>query len=166
MWLATQYGFCSMVRKNQDEFHLRARVRRDLENLREITGVDVEVHVWPAADYRYRMILCKADASAVIAAVFKHLDYANFKSRIVALPDQRGNQTAIIASGMKWPNISLDELACESTAVSFSLVDGSDCPAGRHTSPLARFNAVAPGRNSRTILCLNDRFFRYLLCRS
>ena len=35
MWLMTKHGFYSIVQKKQGEFHVRARVRKDLENLQE-----------------------------------------------------------------------------------------------------------------------------------
>jgi len=35
MWLMTKHGFYSIVQKNPGEFHIRARVRKDLENLVE-----------------------------------------------------------------------------------------------------------------------------------
>ena len=33
MWLMTKHGFYSIVQKQPGEFHIRARVRKDLENL-------------------------------------------------------------------------------------------------------------------------------------
>jgi hypothetical protein len=33
MWLMTKHGFYSIVEKRPGEFHVRARVRQDLENL-------------------------------------------------------------------------------------------------------------------------------------
>ena len=62
MWLCTQIGFFSVVRKSADVYHIRARVRRDLENLKGMMAVDLgatlpDIQEWPAADYRWRIIV-------------------------------------------------------------------------------------------------------------
>jgi hypothetical protein len=35
MWLMTKHGFYSIVQKRPGEYHIRSRVRKDLENLVE-----------------------------------------------------------------------------------------------------------------------------------
>ncbi len=89
MWLATQHGFYSIVQKAPDQFHVRARVRRDLDNLLRLVGSSVPVYEWPAADYRYRIIIGRRQLIDMMAALALSLDYPNFKEKIASLPDQR-----------------------------------------------------------------------------
>lgn len=95
MWLCTQHGFYSIVRKAGDEFHIRARQRRDLENLRDLVGIENRaaarwvIHRSEPADYRWRMVVTQADVAMVFAALAGAIDYSNFKSRIHCRPDQR-----------------------------------------------------------------------------
>lgn len=94
MWLATKHGFFSVVEKEEGEFHIRARIKGDLENLRELTWRGhamtlPEIETWPAADYRYRIIVGREDAEATLFLLIRHIDYSNFKSEIAATPDQR-----------------------------------------------------------------------------
>lgn len=53
MWLCTQFGFFSIVQKKPGEFHVRARVRRDLENLAGLGGSAWEIIETADADYRF-----------------------------------------------------------------------------------------------------------------
>jgi hypothetical protein len=89
MWLATKHGFYSIVEKAPTNFHIRARVRQDLENLRNLIGGDWEILEWPLADYRYRVIVDRKGFVEVMGALALSLDYPNFKSEIAATPDQR-----------------------------------------------------------------------------
>jgi hypothetical protein len=89
MWLATQFGFYSIVRKKPDEFHVRGRVRRDLENLVRLTGLDREVLVSQPADYRYRIIVGPEEIALIMRRLAETIDYTNFKSRVAERPDQR-----------------------------------------------------------------------------
>lgn len=91
-------GWFSIVLKD-GHYHIRARVREDLENLRASMEVEnlgdepalPEIEEWPAADYRYRIRL--PEGTPLIAEVFAALcwsiDYGNFKNEIAATPDQR-----------------------------------------------------------------------------
>jgi hypothetical protein len=88
MWIATKHGFYSIVQKSGGLFHVRGRVRTDLENLLRLVGVQAEIHEWPNADYRYRIIVGKCELSTIMAALALDLDYPNFKSRIACTPDQ------------------------------------------------------------------------------
>lgn len=94
MWLATKHGFYSIVQKAPTKFHIRARVRQDLKNLRELTGNDWEIQEWPLADYRYRVIVDYPEFAGVMAALALSLDYPNFKSQIAVTPDQRDKLNA------------------------------------------------------------------------
>jgi len=89
MWLATQHGFYSIVRKGEREFHIRARIRRDLVNLLDVTGQEAEILEWPRADYHYRVIVDHLDFLNIMAGLAVALDYPNFKGRIAETFDQR-----------------------------------------------------------------------------
>lgn len=89
MWLATKHGFYSIVQKAHREYHVRARVRQDLENLLDLVGKELDVQDWPLADYRYRIIVQQREISEIMAALALSLDYPNFKNQIAGSPDQR-----------------------------------------------------------------------------
>ncbi|HKK17085.1 MAG TPA: hypothetical protein VJ952_00270 [Opitutales bacterium] len=89
MWLATKHGFYSIVEKTPTKFHIRARVRQDLDNLRQLTGSDWEILEWPLADYRFRVIVDRKGFVEVMGALALSLDYPNFKAQIANTPDQR-----------------------------------------------------------------------------
>ncbi len=88
MWLCTQIGFFSIVQKG-GHHHVRARVRNDLEQLLEASGLKgFEIHDSPSADYRWRVLIQPAQLAAIFEALARSIDYSNFKSRIHARPDQ------------------------------------------------------------------------------
>jgi hypothetical protein len=89
MWLATKHGFYSIVQKAPDEFHVRGRIRKDLENLLHLVERDLEILEWPLADYRYRIIVQQSDLAQLMGKLAISLDYPNFKNRIAEEPDQR-----------------------------------------------------------------------------
>lgn len=90
MWIASKFGWFSIVKKT-DGWHVRARVRQDLENL--IRAGDIckrwTIIETPDADYRYRFIVGKVGINRVFDALERSVDYPNFKAEIAALPDQR-----------------------------------------------------------------------------
>jgi hypothetical protein len=95
MWIASKLGFFSIVQKQPGEWHVRARVRGDLENLVNETWqrpliILGEIQEWPAADYRWRLILRReGDMQRLFATLLTSVDYPNFKSEVGARPDQR-----------------------------------------------------------------------------
>lgn len=93
MWICSQLGFFSIVRK-PDGWHVRARLRADLQGLLAAAGLDLPVQEWPQADYRWRVIAEAGQVTAVFAALAASVDYPNFKSRIAALPGQRAKLEA------------------------------------------------------------------------
>jgi hypothetical protein len=98
MWIASQLGFFSIVQK-EGFFHVRARLRSDLEALRATARVRVRIEEWPAADYRYRLRVNAAALARIFRALEKSVDYPNFKSRIAQLPAQ---QEKLAAYGRLW----------------------------------------------------------------
>ncbi|EJF11925.1 hypothetical protein [Pontibacter sp. BAB1700] len=93
MWIASKYGFFSIVAKDNG-FHVRARVQLDLEELLAATGIAEQVQIWPGADYRYRIIVGATDISKVFSTMASSIDYSNFKSMIDATPNQLAKRYA------------------------------------------------------------------------
>lgn len=92
MWLATKHGFFSIVKKGPDEFHIRARVKADLENLKRgcaPAGIELPpINTWRTADYRHRIVCTRLEYFDVMELLVNSIDYSNFKSEIAATPDQ------------------------------------------------------------------------------
>jgi hypothetical protein len=82
MWLMTTDGFFSAVEDRDDEgvLFVRARVRADAENLAAAVGGTVLET--PAADYRFRVRMTKADWALYVAACATGIDYDNFKNAV------------------------------------------------------------------------------------
>ncbi len=93
MWIATKYGFFSIVAKG-DEFHVRARAKQDLEELLAATELNEPVQVWPGADYRYRVIVGAKDIPVLFQKLGESIDYSNFKNMIAASPSQKDKKQA------------------------------------------------------------------------
>lgn len=91
MWLATQYGFFSIVRKEEDLFFIRARVREDLENLLAMACLKDEnagICTWPETDYRYRIVVDLEVLLEIFVQLAAGIDYPNFKARVYEREDQ------------------------------------------------------------------------------
>lgn len=99
MWLCTKYGFFSIVRKASDEFHVRARKREDLENLKKAVETmaeklipsdcmpklmsDLKISESFDADYRFRMVVTSnRHEFYIMRALTESVDYPNFKSMV------------------------------------------------------------------------------------
>lgn len=96
MWLCTKLGFYSIVRKAPDEFHVRARCRGDLVNLRKAVAERLHkpaarwtIHRSEPADYRYRIIVSAVSFQGVMQTLAQELDYSNFKGVIAQTDHQR-----------------------------------------------------------------------------
>ncbi len=94
MWLCTQHGFYSIVQKRPGEYHVRARLRRDLMNLRELCGAAWQIHRSEGADYRWRAVVEADDLALIMANLAESIDYANFKGRIHEREDQAAKSPA------------------------------------------------------------------------
>jgi hypothetical protein len=94
MWLCTHLGFFSIVRKEPDLFHIRARCRKDLEQLALAAGTGTPVASYPGSDYPWRILCPAAELARFMSALAAGIDYDNFKSAIVANPDQRSKISA------------------------------------------------------------------------
>lgn len=93
MWLLTTNGFFSAVedRDDHEAVLVRARVREDAEHLADAVGG--KVIETPAADYRFRVRVSKADWAAYVADCARAIDYDNFKR---AVGDRQGSSRAHI----------------------------------------------------------------------
>lgn len=85
MWIASKFGWFSIVKKT-DGWHVRARIRQDLENL--IRAADIckrwTIIETPKADYRYRIIVTEEGLNKIFLFLKKSIDYPNFKSEIAS----------------------------------------------------------------------------------
>ena len=88
MWVASKYGFFSIVRKSEGKCHVRARIREDLENLIAASEVEAEILTWDESDYRHRVIVKESVVEKVMATLAETLDYDNFKNKIIETPSQ------------------------------------------------------------------------------
>ncbi len=96
MWLITPIGFFSIVEKPDDRsagtLTIRARVRSDLESLREAALPSLgEVAESRNTDYRFRAKAQRSEVAAALARMIEQLDYDNFKSEVAR---QQGSKRA------------------------------------------------------------------------
>ncbi len=90
MWLITQHGFFSVVRdrENATRFLVRARVRRDLQNLKSLAGLEAEVQSSPEREYPFRLRVEEREFPRVMNALGNTVDYPSFTARIAQRIDQ------------------------------------------------------------------------------
>lgn len=94
MWLCTQLGFFSIVRKEPDMFHIRARCREDIDQLALAAGTGTPVASYPGSDYAWRIICPATDLTQFMNALTASIDYGNFKSAIAASPTEGSKLSA------------------------------------------------------------------------
>jgi hypothetical protein len=87
MWLFTTHGLLSVVkRKRSDQFQVRARVRKTLEQIAQLLyREDVEIIETSDSDYRYRVLLSFDEWLKLIQELAGEVDYSNFKHEVAAL---------------------------------------------------------------------------------
>jgi hypothetical protein len=90
MWLITQHGFFSVVRdrENATRFLVRARVRKDLQNLKSLAGLEAEVQSSPEREYPFRLRVEEREFPRVMNALGNTVDYPSFTARIAQRIDQ------------------------------------------------------------------------------
>lgn len=90
MWLFTELGFFSIVKKSPGCWHLRARCREDLDNIvaLNLPGQVEVAESFKGSDYPWRILLNTRQKSALFVRLSK-IDYGNFKGRISEIPEQR-----------------------------------------------------------------------------
>jgi hypothetical protein len=85
MWLFTEFGFFSIVRKPGDScLTVRARVEADLDALRRYAPGLSETVAGAGTDYPYRACISPEDLGPALAEVVQAIDYGNFKQRVAA----------------------------------------------------------------------------------
>jgi hypothetical protein len=89
MWLCTKLGFFSIVLKDADTIHIRARCREDLEALAYAAGMGEPVSSYPGSDYPWRILCPAVELPRFMSALTTSIDYDNFKNAIAASPSQR-----------------------------------------------------------------------------
>ena len=94
MWIASKLGFYSIVCKDEDEFHIRARLRVDLENLLVATKLDEEINQSDRSDYRYRLVVRSDAVKKVFSIWCETINYPNFKKQIAETPSQEAKLDA------------------------------------------------------------------------
>lgn len=89
MWIFKTYGFFSVTRSLQepDKIQIRARVKKDLENLKKRHFLKGRIIETRAADYRWRVICTPKQWEAVALRMAKEITYPNFKA--ACEPDQK-----------------------------------------------------------------------------
>ena len=90
MWLLTKHGMYSIVKKGENQFHVRARVRCDLENLvARVPLPGATIHFSRTTDYPFRLIVGGDEVLKIMQFLGESLDYKNFKDTVNSTPDQR-----------------------------------------------------------------------------
>lgn len=84
MWLFTTIGFFSAVQKPGTDFiTIRARVRNDLDNLREKYLPDLSPTIAKAGtDYPWRATVAHAKFAEALSKIALDIDYGNFKDEV------------------------------------------------------------------------------------
>ncbi len=80
----TSLGFFSVVAHRDDEAMLlvRARVRGDLEALRDRHLPGHDILEWEGSDYRFRLVASRDEWARVAGELGAGIDYANFKDAV------------------------------------------------------------------------------------
>ncbi len=169
MWLCTDLGFFSVVRKGTNEYHIRARVRRDLENLKTAMAVDLgaqlpDIQCWPAADYRWRVVVGFQSWAVIGNYLMRSISYSNFKSRIGSLPDQKNKLNAyheLWHAGCDWQR---EDPAVEAQRLTSTSVDDLKSGLAHHQnlSALRAALSICLGTKQKTKAALIERRIKQL----
>lgn len=86
MWLFTNIGFFSAVQKPGTDFlTVRARVKQDLENLRQNYLPQLSAtQAKGGTDYPWRATVSHADFAAALGKIAMDIDYSNYKNEVTA----------------------------------------------------------------------------------
>lgn len=95
MWLATPYGFYSVMKRNK--LQIRAFDKQDLKNLKALCGLSNIIWSWKKADYPYRIFVSQAEFTRVMNLLSYTVDYDNFKSRVKNTIDQKDKYAAYLS---------------------------------------------------------------------
>lgn len=91
MWIASKYGFFSIVQKGgPGQWMVRARVKNDLNILADRMHLPHDrVLTTSGTDYAYRMILTEEEKNLVFIILSDSVDYDNFKDAVKHTPNQK-----------------------------------------------------------------------------
>ena len=85
MWIASKYGYFSVVMAKDEKVQVRARARHDLEYLIDFGNlVSARIDDTPGSDYCCRIVLPRSEFARVMGLMVLDLDYPNFKEMIVS----------------------------------------------------------------------------------
>lgn len=80
MWLATRFGYFSIVLKpSEKHLTIRSRVRNDLENLRKRYLPKLKIIEGAGTDYPYRAEVSHKDLGKAMKQIVFDIDYPNHK---------------------------------------------------------------------------------------
>lgn len=99
MWVASKYGWFSIVQKKPGEFHVRARRKEDLRNLAAAIAPAIMIEPrwvrerfihasYAGSDYPWRMIVNDSLLRVIMGVLAASVDYGNFKAMIHNSPTQ------------------------------------------------------------------------------
>lgn len=142
MWMTTQHGFFSIVRKQGDtDLTIRARVPGDLGNLRGFLPELSPTQVGGGTDYPFRATCTPAAFAAAQAKLALDIDYPNFKARVGQV---QGYSRASIY-GRVWSD--LKKLEAEQPAIAPAVADNRVTPGKK-----ASFGGVLLDEQGRVLL--------------
>jgi hypothetical protein len=83
MWIYSKYGFYSIVLKDNEGWHVRARAKEDLDR------IDLKpLESYQGSDYPWRAIVEKDKIDSLFKLLGDSIDYPNFKGQIGSDPEQ------------------------------------------------------------------------------
>lgn len=86
MWVMSKHGFLSIVQKEEDKkagmLTVRARVKSDLEALRQYLPKMGKIKASENSDYRYRTKVSKVEFSEALGKIAMSISYPNFKDEV------------------------------------------------------------------------------------
>jgi len=86
MWIFTDFGFFSIVQKEEDVednmLTVRSRTREDIENFVAEFLYPLKIVIDQHADYLYRVRAKKEDVQRVLFNATKNINYSNFKNQV------------------------------------------------------------------------------------
>lgn len=87
MWIYSDIGFFSIVKKDEEEtLTVRSRIRTDLEKFKELHPAleDEEIIESVDSDYRYRIVANEGIVAEVVKELAFGINYSNFKDHVGA----------------------------------------------------------------------------------
>ena len=92
MWLASKFGFYSIVKDSKSSnFQVRARCGKDLENICNNVPVlkGKRIIFTINSDYSHRIFITEEELQVLMVFMAVNLDYTNFKDKIKTIKDKK-----------------------------------------------------------------------------